>query len=110
MPGSGGSTGVRGEPGAPHARIPCCGPDPGAPTVARNPIDDVSSAAKDAAYVSVGLGLIAFQRLQVRRQELHKALSSQADGAKGTLDVMGALVGDRLKVLEERLGAALEHR
>jgi hypothetical protein len=78
--------------------------------VARSPIDDVARAAKDAAYVSVGLGLIAFQRLQVRRQELHKALSGQADDAKGALDAVGTLVGDRLKMLEERVGAALEHR
>ena len=78
--------------------------------MARSPIDDVASAAKDAAYVSVGLGVIAFQRLQVRRQELHKALSGQSDEARAALDLVGALVGDRLKVLEERLGAALEHR
>jgi hypothetical protein len=70
----------------------------------------VASAAKDAAYVSVGLGVIAFQRLQVRRQELHKALSSQNDEARAALDLVGSLVGDRLKMLEERLGAALEHR
>jgi len=78
--------------------------------LARSPIDDVTSTAKDAAYVSVGLGLIAFQRLQVRRNELHKAISGQADEAKGALDLVSALVGDRVKVLEERLGAALEHR
>jgi len=78
--------------------------------MARSPIDDVADAAKDAAYVSLGLGVLAFQRLQVRRNELHKALSGQADEAKGALDLVSALVGDRVKVLEERLGAALEHR
>ena len=50
--------------------------------MARSPIDDVASAAKDAAYVSVGLGVIAFQRLQVRRHELRKALSGQTDEAR----------------------------
>jgi hypothetical protein len=64
--------------------------------MARSPIDDVSHAAKDAAYVSVGLGVIAFQRLQVRRHELHKAL--------------GTVVGDRVKLLEERFGATLARR
>jgi hypothetical protein len=78
--------------------------------VARSPIDDVADAAKDAAYVSLGLGVIAFQRLQVRRNELHKALSSQTGDAKGAIDAVSALVGDRLKMLEERVGAALEHR
>jgi len=74
-------------------------------TMARSPIDDLTSAAKDAAYVSVGLGLIAFQRLQVRRNEVSKALSGQAEEARSALDGVGTLVGDRLKLLEERLGA-----
>jgi hypothetical protein len=78
--------------------------------VARSPLDDVTRTAQDAAYVSVGLGLIAFQRLQVRRHELHKALSGQAGEAKGALDLVGTLVTERVKLLEERLGAAREHR
>jgi len=78
--------------------------------MARSPIDDVANAVKDATYVSVGLGVIAFQRLQVRRNELSKALSGQADDAKGALGVVGTLVGERLKVVEERVGAALERR
>jgi hypothetical protein len=57
--------------------------------MARLQLDDLTNLAKDAAYVSVGLGVIAFQRLQVRRNELEK------------------LVGDRVKVVEERLGAVL---
>lgn len=78
--------------------------------MARSPIDDVAHAVKDAAYVSVGLGVIAFQRLQVRRNELNKALSGQADEAKGTIDAVTALVGERLKVVEERLGAVLDRK
>jgi hypothetical protein len=76
----------------------------------RSPLDDVASVVQDAAYVSVGLGVIAFQRLQVRRQELGRALSGQGAAAGGPLDLVGALVGDRLKVVEERLGAVLERR
>lgn len=57
--------------------------------MARLQLDDVTNLAKDAAYVSVGLGVIAFQRLQVRRNELEK------------------LVGDRVKLVEERLGTVL---
>lgn|GEM_PF-6514872 len=62
----------------------------------------------DATYVSVGLGVIAFQRMQVRRNELSKTLSGQAGQAKGTLDIVGAIVGERLKVVEERVEAARE--
>jgi hypothetical protein len=57
--------------------------------MARLQLDDVTNLAKDAAYVSVGLGVIAFQRLQVRRNELEKA------------------VGERVKLVEERLGSVL---
>jgi hypothetical protein len=57
--------------------------------MARLQIDDVTNLAKDAAYVSIGLGVIAFQRLQVRRNELEK------------------LVGDRVKLVEERVGSVL---
>ncbi|MDP1819870.1 MAG: hypothetical protein Q8K58_08285 [Acidimicrobiales bacterium] len=71
-------------------------------------VDDVASVMKDAAYVSVGLGVIAVQRLQVRRNELNKLIAEQADEAKGALDAVGALVGDRVKVVEERLTAVLD--
>lgn len=76
--------------------------------MARPQIDDVTAVVKDAAYVSVGLGVIAFQRLQVRRNELAKALAGQAGEAKGTLEAVGALMSDQLKLVEERVGAALE--
>jgi len=76
--------------------------------MARPQIDDVTAVVKDAAYVSVGLGVIAFQRLQVRRNELSKALAGQTDDAKGTLDTVAAMVGDQLKLVEERVSAALE--
>lgn len=71
-------------------------------------VEDLANVAKDAAYVSVGLGVIAFQRLQVRRNELTKTISEQTEGAKGALDLVGALVNDRVKLVEERLGAVLD--
>jgi len=73
----------------------------------RTPVEDLANAAKDAAYVSVGLGVIAFQRLQVRRNEMTKALSGPLEETKGTLEVLGALVGERVKLVEERVAAAL---
>jgi len=76
--------------------------------MARSPLEDVTDAVKDAAYVSVGLGVIAFQRLQVRRNELTKTLSGQAEEAKGALELVGTIVSDRVKLLEERFAAALD--
>lgn len=76
--------------------------------MSRTPVDDLTNAVKDAAYVSVGLGVIAFQRMQVRRNELTKALNGPLDEARGTLEVLGALVGERVKLVEERISATLD--
>ena len=76
--------------------------------MARLQLDDLTNAAKDAAYVSVGLSVIAFQRLQVRRHELTKALEGRSDEARDALDVVNALVSDRVKMVEERLGSVLD--
>ena len=78
--------------------------------MARSPIDDVANAAKDAAYVTVGLGVIAFQRFQVRRNELSKRLTDQTGDAQGALEVVAALLNERVKAVEERLGATLDRR
>lgn len=40
-------------------------------------LDAVSKVALDALYVSVGLGVIAVQKAQVRRHELTKSLEDQ---------------------------------
>ena len=70
--------------------------------MARTPVDDLANVVKDAAYVSVGLGVIAFQRLQVRRNELTKAMSGPVEEARGTLEVVGAARG---RAGEARRGA-----
>ena len=40
---------------------------------------DLKKFVKDAGYVTVGLGVIGFQRAQVRRQELQKQFESQRE-------------------------------
>lgn len=37
-------------------------------------VPEITSLAKDAAYVAVGFGLIGFQRAQVRRREIERRL------------------------------------
>ena len=74
----------------------------------RSPIDDLATTAEDVFYVSVGLGMIVFQRLQVRRKELGQALSDHAGEAGGPLELVATAVAERLKLIEERVGAALE--
>lgn len=62
-----------------------------------SPLDEVTNVMKDAAYVSVGLGVIAYQRLQVRRHELSQ--TSLTD-----------LVEEGLRAIERRLGDVLVRR
>ncbi|MEX2293805.1 MAG: hypothetical protein WD691_08480 [Acidimicrobiales bacterium] len=75
--------------------------------MAHTPVEDLAEIVKDAAYVSVGLGLIAFQRIQVRRNDLAKAMSTPVEETKGTLDLIGALVGERVKLVEERVSSVI---
>ncbi len=83
-------------------------------------IDTATDAVRDAFYVAVGAGVIAFQKLQVQRVELTKTLSSQLadakgtaekslDGAKDSFEAVQALVEERVKQLETRL-EGLEER
>ena len=65
--------------------------------------EDLSKLLKDAFYVTVGLGVIAVQRAQVRRQELSKQVSGQVDDAKSQLQSLTKRFDDRVKVVEERL-------
>ncbi|HVM54219.1 MAG TPA: hypothetical protein VM262_13560 [Acidimicrobiales bacterium] len=66
---------------------------------------DVRSIVKDAAYVTIGFGVLAVQKAQVQRQELRKRLESSLGDAKGGFEKLGEDVGDRLKLVEERLEA-----
>ena len=85
--------GVRGETGG------CCAPRTATYRggVADRPTDDLVKVAKDSLYVTVGLGLLAYQRLQVRRHELSRA--AEADGSSP----LGKFVGDNLRLVEERM-------
>jgi uncharacterized phage infection (PIP) family protein YhgE len=47
---------------------------PDFPTNLTNTAKDITTVAKDAGYVAVGLGVIGFQKAQVQRQELLKRL------------------------------------
>jgi hypothetical protein len=77
-------------------------------------LDNATDTARDAFYVGVGAGVIAFQKLQVRRVELTKALNAHLDEARGTasgslttakgsIESVSDLVDDRVRDLEERL-------
>lgn len=75
--------------------------------MAETTLDTVADRLRDVFFVSVGAGVIAFQRLQVQRQELNKAMRGQLDEAQstamGNLDSMSALAVKRVRELEERM-------
>lgn len=82
--------------------------------MADKPIDDVTKVLKDALYVSVGLGVLAFQRAQVQRQELRKRFErtgvpglSGADAGVQFTKLTG-VVDDRVKEIEQRMEAVEE--
>ena len=66
---------------------------------------DVRSTIKDAAYVGIGFGVLAFQKAQVQRQELQKRIEAGLADAKGGFGKLGDDVQDRVKLVEERIEA-----
>lgn len=90
--------------------------------------DDVTKIAKDALYVGVGAGVIAFQKAQVQRVQLTEAVTAQVDevrtrleallgsipaddvvaDAKARLEALAGTLDDRVKLVEERLDSVEE--
>lgn len=48
--------------------------------------DELSKTARDVAYVAVGLGVLGFQRAQVRRRELTQRITTTLQGLTQQLD------------------------
>lgn len=65
---------------------------------------DVTKTLKDAAYVAVGLGVIGFQKAQVRRQELRKDL----EGRRKELNAQVEEYGTKLRGLARELPGRVE--
>jgi chaperonin cofactor prefoldin len=57
--------------------------------------EELSKLAKDAFYVTVGLGVMTVQKVQVRRREVQKHLGKRLE--------------NRVKTVEERLQALSSH-
>jgi flagellar capping protein FliD len=67
--------------------------------------DKVVELAKDAFYVTVGLGVLGYQQLQVRRNELKQRLSERLDSRKGQMDDVAKAFEARISALDERIQA-----
>ncbi len=74
---------------------------------------DVGKTLKDAAYVAVGLGVLGFQRAQVRRQELIKQMKAQRfpvnpQLARGQLGDMVKTIDDRFRPVRQEIEGRLD--
>ena len=65
--------------------------------------EDLTKLVKDALYISVGLSVLGFQKVQVQRQELRKQLRSQVADARGQLGTLSHRLDERVQLVEERL-------
>ncbi|MEO6124184.1 MAG: hypothetical protein ABIR32_10785 [Ilumatobacteraceae bacterium] len=72
-------------------------------------ITSATDTAKDAAYITVGLGVMAFQKAQVRRRELSKSLTDQFASGKAQIDELVDAVEARLATLDNQF-VALEDK
>lgn len=68
--------------------------------------EDLTKSAREAAYVAVGLGVLGFQKAQVRRREIVAQLACAGDSVQSRL---AELVGtsDALQQQLERIGQTL---
>ena len=71
-------------------------------------MNDVKQTLKDAAYVTVGLGVLGFQRAQVRRQELTKQLDAQLGDVRNQTQRLVEGYESLLKDLEQRFEPVLD--
>jgi hypothetical protein len=69
---------------------------------------DVSKNLKDAAYIAVGMGVIAFQKAQVRRVELTRQFESQRKAMEAQAAEAREQVSQFAKVVEERWEPAMK--
>jgi DNA-binding phage protein len=70
--------------------------------------EDLQKTARDSFYVTVGLGVIAFQKAQVQRQELRKQLEQGVGGAQQGVAESVKTIEERLEAVEQRLDAVLD--
>lgn len=71
-------------------------------------IDDIQKTLKDSLYVTIGLGVIAFQKAQVQRQELRKQVEENLGGARGVVGEQVKVLQTRLETVENRIESVLD--
>jgi hypothetical protein len=77
--------------------------------------DEIVKTVKDAAYATVGAGVLAFEQLEQRRTELRSRLAAQVGAGRNHADHVVAALQDaarradaRVEVFVERIDAVLD--
>lgn len=88
-------------------------PDFKLPELPEVDLEDVAQKAaklaKDAVYVTVGAGVLAFQRAQVQRREFQKAVDERVGAGREQVENVTKSFEDQIRLLDERV-TALESR
>jgi uncharacterized membrane protein YccC len=69
---------------------------------------DFTKAVEDAAYVAIGLGVLGYQKVQVRRQELLALLNSQRSTFDAPLTDVRKEFAKALKEFDRNLSQVIE--
>ena len=69
--------------------------------------DDVRARVRDSAYAAVGLGVLGFQRLQVRRRDLSRQLEPQVRDAAASLQRLAAAADEVVNPILDRFEEGL---
>jgi hypothetical protein len=77
-----------------------------------NASNDITKAVQDAIYVAIGLGVIGFQKAQVRRREVQKfieqQISSQRSAAEAPIADLRKEINKALQEIDKTLGQLIE--
>ena len=76
--------------------------------MAESTVSDLTKTLKDAAYVAVGFGVIAFQKAQVRRRELEKQFNVSTEQVREQLAKVAAEAEGRIEPVVEAVEASLD--
>lgn len=71
-------------------------------------VQDLTKTLKDAAYVAVGFGVIAFQKAQVRRRELEQQLNVSTVALRDQITKAAAEAEERIEPVVEAVEASLD--
>ena len=68
----------------------------------------ITNAAKDVAYIGIGVAVLAFQRAQTVRRDVTKSLNDQYSNNKAQIDDLVGTLDTRLVSVESKWNSAIE--